>query len=275
MALHDILVLLDEFAHTADRLRLAADLAAAHGATLVGLRVEMHPRLPRQLRTPVVDAAVVAHDAAIRANSDRLKAELSETAKRCGIDHEWWLVEDGGTDDIVDSARYTDIVVVQQHDRSDDEEFPADELIHQLLVRAGRPVLITPNWPVNGVVGSRAVIAWNGSREASRALADAMPLLAKAERTLLVIEGGDGVDERLARVSGHLSRHGIGNVTTQVLTSDDSIQTGGDILRAGNTIDANLLVMGGYGKSRLSEKLFGGVTEFVLYHARLPVLMSH
>ncbi len=275
MSLHDILVFLDEFEHTPDRLRIAADLAAAHGATVIGLRVEMHPRIPRQLRNSVVDSAITAHDAAIRSHSDRLEAALSGAAKARGIGHEWWLVDNGGIDDIVDSARYADLVVVHKHDRSDDEEFPADELIHQLLLRAGRPVLITPNWAVRGVVGSRAVIAWNGSREASRALADAMPLLAKAERAVLVIEGGDGVDERLARVSGHLSRHGIGNVTTQVLTSDDPVQTGGDILRAANTIDANLLVMGGYSKSRLREKLFGGVTEFVLYHARLPVLMSH
>ncbi len=65
MALRDILVFLDEFEHTADRLKVAADLAAAHGATLIGLRVEVQPRIPRMLRGAIEERAMAAHQAAL------------------------------------------------------------------------------------------------------------------------------------------------------------------------------------------------------------------
>lgn len=274
MALRDILVFLDEFEHTPDRLRLAADLAQAHGATLIGLRVEIKPRIPRQLRNAIVDEAMATHNASIRAVSERLRAALEEAAAGRGIASEWWSVEGGGIADIIERARYANLIVVNKHDRQDDEEFPADELIHEILVRSGRPALVAPNWPVTGVAGTRAVIAWNGSRESSRALADAMPLLEKTERAMLVIGENDETEATIARLSGHLARNGV-TVGVKVLKGEDAIQTGGDILLSCNEIEANLLVIGGYGKSRLREKLFGGVTEFVLYHARLPLLMSH
>lgn len=274
MALRDILVFLDEFEHTHDRLRIAADVAQRHNASLLGLRVEIRPQIPRQLRNSVIDAAVAQHERAIRAVSDRLRDELAAAASARGIRYEWWLVEDGGIADIVERARYAGLIVVNKHDREDDEEFPADALIHELLLRAGRPVLITPNWLVPGIAGTSAVIAWNGSRESSRALADAMPLLEKAERTLLIVAASDTSGDIVARLLAHLARNGV-TATPKVLTAEDSIETGGNILRACNEVEANLLVMGGYSRSRLREKLFGGVTEFVLYHARLPVLMSH
>lgn len=274
MNLHDILVFLDDFEHATQRLAIAADLAQAHAATLIGLRIELHPQVPPPLRGFLLNDAVAAHEAAMRSATDRLRVALDEAAATRGVAAEWRLVEQGDASDIVAHARYANLTVVNKHDRRDDEEFPADELIHDLLVRSGRPVLIAPNWPFKGVAGTRAVIAWNGRREASRALADAMPLLAKAERVTLVVAAKDNAEREIEFLRGHLGRNGV-RAAPKVLTSEDSIDTGKNILLECNAIDANLLVMGGYSRSRLRERLFGGVTEFVLYHARLPVLMSH
>lgn len=274
MALRDILVFLDEFEHTTDRLKVAADLAAARGAMLIGLRVEVQPRIPRALRGAVVDQALAAHQAALRAVSDRLEALFRQEAAARGLNSEWWRVADGTMADVVERARYASLIVVSQHDPQDDEEFSADDLIHDLLLGGGRPVLVVPKWPVRGTVGQRAVVAWNNSREASRALADALPLLAGAERVTVMIAPDDRAEAIGARLVACLARHGI-TATYQILEDHPDKSPGVAILRECNALDANLLVMGGYGRSRLQQKVFGGMTEFMLGVARLPVLMAH
>lgn len=274
MALRDILVFLDEFEHTTDRLRIAADLAAARGAVLLGLRVEVQPQIPRALRGAIVDQALAAHQAALRATSDRLEAQFRQEVAARGLHGEWWRVADGAMADVVEHARYASLAVVSQHDPQDDEEFSADDLIHDLLLGGGRPVLIVPKWPVRGTVGQRAVITWNGSREASRALADALPLLAGAERVTVMIAPDDRAEAIGERLVAHLARHGV-VATPKILEDHPDKSPGVAILKECNTIDANLLVMGGYGRSRLHERVFGGMTEFILGVARLPVLMAH
>ncbi len=274
MALRDILVFLDEFEHTADRLKVAADLAAAHGAILIGLRVEVQPRIPRALHGVIVDQALAAHQTALRAVSDRLEALFRQEATARGLNSEWWRVADGAMADVVERARYASLVVVSQHDPRDDEEFSADDLIHDLLLGGGRPVLVVPKWPVRGTVGQRAVVAWNNSREASRALADALPLLAGAERVTVMIAPDDHAEAIGERLVAYLARHGVA-ATPKILEDHPDKSPGVAILQECNAIDANLLVMGGYGHSRLHEKVFGGMTEFVLGVARLPVLMAH
>jgi nucleotide-binding universal stress UspA family protein len=274
MAPSDILVFLDEFEHTADRLQVAADLAATHGSILIGLRVEVQPRIPRALRGAIVDQALTAHQAALRAASDRLEALFRQEVAARGLQGEWWRVADGAMADVVERARYASLAVVSQHDPQDDEEFSADDLIHDLLLGAGRPVLIVPKWPVRGTVGQRAVVAWNSSREASRALADALPLLVKAERVTVMIAPDDHAEAIGERLVAHLARHGVA-ATPKILEDHPDKSPGVAILQECNAIEANLLVMGGYGRSRLHEKVFGGMTEFVLGVARLPVLMAH
>ena len=274
MALSDILVFLDEFEHTADRLKVAADLAAAQNAMLIGLRVEVQPRIPRALRGAIEERAMAAHQTALRAVSDRLEAQFRQEAAARGLRGEWWRVADGAMADVVEHARYASLIVVSQHDPQDDEEFSADDLIHDLLLGGGRPVLVVPKWPVHGVVGQRAVVAWNNSREASRALADALPLLAGAERVTLMVAPDDRAEAIGERLVACLARHGI-VATYKILEDHPDKSPGVAILKECNATDANLLVMGGYGRSRLHQKVFGGMTEFMLGVARLPVLMAH
>ena len=124
----------------------------------------------------------------------------------------------------------------------------------------------------------RALLAWDGSREAARAVGDALPLLRLTQAvTVLVVGGHDASSETGAApgvgIAAHLSRHGIRAEVRNVTTSGMSVP---DTILAQATDDgADLLVMGGYGHSRLREMMLGGTTRYMLHHATLPVLLAH
>lgn len=116
------------------------------------------------------------------------------------------------------------------------------------------------------------VVAWDGSREAARAVAEAMPFLRRASQVMIVtvLQGDD--DETGGDIARHLSRHGISAVISRVDAGIDG--AGGALLTEVQRVGANLLVMGGYGHSRLREWILGGVTRHVLTHSHVPVLMA-
>jgi len=151
-----------------------------------------------------------------------------------------------------------------------------DQLVEAVLFDSGRHVLLVPHGGLTAPSFDRVMIAWNGSREATRALAEAMPFLAKA-RTIHLISIVDDVPEpedvgRAREIIDHLTHHGIeaelhqpsGNSSVGELLIDTAIQT-----------QTDLIVMGGYGHSRLREWLLGGVTQSLLFGSPIPVLISH
>ena len=122
------------------------------------------------------------------------------------------------------------------------------------------------------------LVAWNGSREATRAANDALPILQRADRVVvLAINPGGGIDGHGevpgADLSLHLARHGVSAEAQQVQAEDMNV---GEMLLSRCADEAaDLLVMGAYGRSRVRELVLGGATRHVLEHATLPVLMSH
>ncbi len=182
MAYHDILVLLDQFAHSAVRLDVASDIAARHGARLIGLRVEIQPHVPGAIRSAIVQGALEAHADAVHADTARIEAAFRAAADRRKVRADWWVVREGGIGRVCEFARYANLTVIGQAAPDADEEFSGAELIHDLVLGSGRPVLVVPHTPLAQHVGQRIAVAWNGSREASRAVADAMPLLRRAQR---------------------------------------------------------------------------------------------
>jgi nucleotide-binding universal stress UspA family protein len=152
------------------------------------------------------------------------------------------------------------------------------EMAAEVVIGAGRPVLIMPGVGEYQEIGRRVVIAWNGKREATRAAFDALPLLEKADSVhILTINpdggrGGDGLSPG-SDLALALSRHGIKAVTATSHPAD--ISDGDDLLSRIADESCDLLVMGCYGHSRLREFIFGGVTRHILKHMTVPVLMSH
>lgn len=176
-------------------------------------------------------------------------------------------------DSFVEYARLRDIAILPNRREKLQIERP---LIEAVLFGSGLPIMLIPEDGKTTFAIDRILIAWDYSRTAARAVADAMPLLARAKRVNIVTVSDDKElrprtdAHELAR---HLARHGVAVVVDQALRGNVSI--GDALFRQAASIDADLLVMGGFGHSRLRDFILGGATQHILTSAPLPILMSH
>ncbi|UNK49826.1 universal stress protein [Lysobacter sp. S4-A87] len=152
-----------------------------------------------------------------------------------------------------------------------------DRLFAGLMMESGRPLLLVP---AQSTADSfrRILVAWKPSREAARALHDALPVLEQAESVdLLMVEGSFRSPPMHnaggAEIALHLRHHGI--EVNPVRRNDAGTSTGLAIVDYAKEMRADMIVVGGYGRSRASEIVFGGVTQTLLRHATTPVLFSH
>jgi nucleotide-binding universal stress UspA family protein len=283
MALKDILVHIDDARGHEARLRLAVELARRNDAHLTGLFIiepievaAFAPTGPDVAAFASFDAIQAEHRARRRALADRLAADFRGAAERAGIAAEWRLVEGDPTETATLNARYADLAILGQRDPEKlSLAAPAPEAV---LLGGGRPILVVPYIGSAEVIGRRVLVAWNASREAARALNDALPLLADAESvTVLSINPARGIDGEgdvpAADIALHLARHDVEAEAAYAVAEDIGI---GDVLlsRAAD-LGSDLIVMGGYGHSRLRELVLGGATRTVLRHMTVPVLLSH
>jgi nucleotide-binding universal stress UspA family protein len=213
-----------------------------------------------------------------RAQLERIEAEhraqFEDIVRRHGIQSEWrslpYLSSEVGV-----HAYYADLVVIARPESAGETAAPPG-LAESLVLSSGRPIIV---FPPRGTVSQvrRILVAWSATRESIRAVADALPLLARAKAVeVLVVDhernrGGHG-QEPGADIARHLARHGA-HVEVRRLSSGGK-DVGRLLLSQAAAFGADLLVMGAYGHSHLREWMFGGVTRTVLYEAGLPVLMS-
>ena len=175
-------------------------------------------------------------------------------------------------------ARYADLTVLPAMSRDGSENMLVHDYFHDVMRRSGRPVLVVPEGSSATLPPRRVVIAWKPTREASRAVADAMPLLRMAESVDVVVidpdisEATHG-DEPGADIAAHLARHGLKvNVITRPAMNFSVAYA---LLDHARQVGADLLVAGGYGHSRLREAVLGGTTRELLQTTHLPVLFAH
>ena len=191
-----------------------------------------------------------------------------------------WRDADAGSFPVVglvlDHARVSDLVVASQTDH----EWPASgwlDVADLVAVGSGRPVLVIPNASRLTHIGSRVLVAWNGRREAARAVFDALPILKHAEaiKVVWIDPQSDGEPERTLGqdICEALLRHGVRCDKTKRVTPQDGV--GPTLMAQAQTFGADLLVMGCYGHSRVREFVFGGATRYFLKNMSVPVLMSH
>ena len=176
---------------------------------------------------------------------------------------------------VMDHGRAADLIIAGQTD-PDWDLSPLMDFPERLALESGRPVLVVPYIGRYPEIGRNVVIAWKATREAARAAFDALPILAQAEKVqvLEVRERRDGAS--LApdpTIAASLARHGIKATVRTSIAADMSV--GDEILSRLADADADLLVMGAYGHSRMREFVFGGATRHIARHMTVPTLFSH
>jgi nucleotide-binding universal stress UspA family protein len=199
-------------------------------------------------------------------------------ARNPGVKSEWRASSRDALGAALLSARYADIVIAGQRPPSkEDDTAIARDFCEELVLAAGRPVLFVPYAGRFASFGKRVLVAWNASRESARAVTDALPILQRAETVQVVafepVQGGDHGDIPGADISLYLARHGV--KVTAAQQRSEGVDVGSQVLSRAADLDADLIVMGAYGHSRLREIVLGGVTRTILESMTVPTLMSH
>jgi nucleotide-binding universal stress UspA family protein len=278
MTYKTILLHLNDERRAAGLLDAATSLAARQQAHLIGLFVM--PPLPAYGALSIGSGIVKSGLALFRDEALRVRSLFEEACRARSIAAEWRLIDDVQVpvaSVVMDHGRSCDLIMVSQRDRGWDftQLMEEPELV---AIESGRPVLIIPHAGRFPNFGQRVTVAWNGRREAARAVFDALPLLTAAERVKVIWvnpqkEQALAGDVPTAEICAALARHGVKCEAATAQAPDISV---GNILLSGLTDDSSdLLVMGAYGHTRLREFVFGGATREILQHMTAPVLMSH
>lgn len=278
MEIRNILVHVDGTERARARIQLAANIARKTDAQVTGTFAIPDPATGAYMAGGYVPVEIFEEQRTrAREEADKASRLFEEIVDKAGMRSEW-RVEDGDVATVLARhSRYSDLVVVGKGDPDDPVRFPHPELGGDLAMSCGRPVLIVPNSGNFADVGKRVLVCWNASREAARAVQDALPLLDRADKvTLLAVNPtrtGDHGEIPCADIALHLARHGIKAEATS--TTADGIEVADAILARASDLGVDLIVSGAYGHSRTREWVFGGVSESLLRNMTVPVLMSH
>ena len=280
MTYKDLLVHLDDSKGCAKRVDAAVRLAGRHGAHLTGvypiveipLLDSIREQIPRDIRASMKAEAESRAEIALKG--------FREAAESSGVLYE--VRTDHALDTTLASllsmhARYADLVVLGQVDP--DEPFYGNrDVPEEVVLSSGRPVLVVPYIGAPEAIGRRVVVAWDASREAARAVGDAMPILEQASSVVVVSINPKSTSLGHGEVPGadigvHLARHNVNVEVERVLAGQVSV--GNALLSHIADRGADLLVMGAYAHSRVRELVLGGATRTILESMTVPVLMAH
>ncbi len=278
MPYKDILVHVDGSKNCASRIELAAMLARAQDAHLIGLFVASNPQVPEFVQAMMGQSVQDIQAKFQKEASETAEAQFGALAKASGVPSEWRVAEGDPVEQLSLHGRYADLVVVGQRDSSLMSEPGSVDIADELVFELGRPVMVVPYTGHFKKLGERIMVAWNASRESTRAVGDSIPVLRNAKQvTVLAInpKGGRNGHGAVpgADIAQHLARHGVKAEAQHVFAED--VDVGNMLLSRAADENADLIVMGCYGRSRLREMVLGGATRHLLRHMTVPVIMSH
>ena len=278
MAMKTILVYLPSVKITKNIMAAVANLAARSQAHVIGLHISPSAPLYGEYASEFPPDGLERLIEIGRKHAARVKQAFEENAKSHHLNYEWRYLDlsyGAGEEEIVTEARCADLVICAKS--SDDSPDPWSEFPETAVLQSGRPVLLLPPGS-KPQFGSHVVIAWNNTRESTRAVFDSLDLLRSAISVQAVTLVEDE-DERPfavaagARLIAALSRHGIPAKSEVSFAGNKSA---GEILLSRLTDEGcDLLIMGGYSRSPLREMIFGGVSRVVLRETWVPTLVSH
>lgn len=289
MAFKNVLVQLDNHRNYESRLRIALSLAQQQKGRVLALYVFEMPALPHISYAQGEAYYPTASDAARETyerqrdgafdDAAHFEAAFRAAAQNAGLRARWETWPERPKDLIshmTERSRYADIAILGQADPQHSLFGTLANLPERVMLGSGRPVIVVPYAERRDTFGKHILIAWNDTREAARAVADAMPLIERADAvTVLTVapERDDRFHEPAQKMVQQLTQHGVhAKASTLQGTDADAADL---ILSRADDLGCDLLVMGGYGHSRTRELILGGTTRQVFQTMTLPVLISH
>lgn len=279
MTYKTILVHVDDATNAAARIELAANLAKAEDAHLIGSAMTGVSRfLFETMSADAGTAGIAPFLDTIRQRTERLLTPFEDIARRAGVTSlEKRMTDDEAAGGLSLQARYCDLVVVGQFDPEGNAPSTYADLPEYVTMNGGSPVLIVPYTGAFTRTGERAMIAWDGSMEATKAVHSAIPLLRRAKNVDVVVFNAKSDADAHGQQPGadialYLARHSI---KVNVIQQSTEIDIGNALLSLAANQNSDLMVMGCYGHSRFREVLLGGPTRTVLQSMTIPVLTAH
>ena len=256
----------------------SASVAAALDAHLAGIALVYEPLVPMMIDMYGVPADVIEAQRAENLKTAKAAVQrFEEVAERTAIRAEARMLDApaaSAPNIFAQVARRFDLSIIGQ---PEPDKPTLDRLIVEaVLFDSGRPVLIVPYIQRTALKLDRVLVCWDGSRSAARAVGDAMSFIVRAKTAELVMVASESTksDELPgADIAHHLARHGAKVSVERIVSTEVNVAS--TILSHAADTSADLLVMGGYGHSRLREFVLGGVTRGILGTMTVPTLMSH
>lgn len=280
MSYKTILVSLNDISRSETLLALAAGMAAKHEAHLIGLYVVPAPRIYPAVSAHVTPIVLNETKTFFEEKADQSRKAFEKAANAAGVEAEWRRLNSDSpniADGVIEHGLQADVLLIsQRNDQGNDGIEP--DFCERVVMESGRPVIVVPQSGKFNEIGEHVVVGWNASREATRAVFDAMPMLESSEETRLIWIDPQKQSEKSGNLPGAemaatLTRHGVRSIAEAMPT--DGIGSGDALLNRASDLGADLIVMGAYGHSRLREFVFGGATRTMLDQMTLPVLLSH
>lgn len=279
MSYRSLLVFLDHDSRCAERTRVAISLAKSLDCHVVGLAPTGRVEFPSFDGSPLGIDSVTAAWGLLHRQADVAAERFKDACKQAQLGScETVVVEEDKADALIRHAHCSDLCILGQADPESRTAAIDRSIVERVVLHCARPTLVLPYAGSFKSLGKRVLVAWDDSREASRAVADAMPLLRGADQVQLVSWNDPGAEDaaatsaRLDSMRRWLLWHGV---KAQAHVEASGIAIGDAMLSRAFDFDADLLVMGAYGHARLTEWMLGGATRGLLKSMTLPVLMSH
>ncbi len=261
MPIKSILVVVAGAETTNPALALAFSLAQKHQAHIAALYVKPVVMVYSDgMGFDMTPSVIEAQQAYLQASAEKAESVTKAQAAKAGVEIEW-RCEEGD-----------ELAVAAAHARVSDLVMTTPEVARDLMFEAGIPVLSVPQG-ASDQLAKRVLVAWNGSREAARAVRDARSMIKDSEQVIVAVfdpPHGKGMGHDLANL---LARHGANVSVREMLSDGDNI--GELLMEEAKANGCGLIVMGGYGHSRFREWILGGVTDAILNDSSLPILISH
>jgi nucleotide-binding universal stress UspA family protein len=281
MTYKDILVYVDDSAACDKRIEAAIALAQSHDAHLTGLALDARVTVASFMEVNIPEEVLNTMRQRERERAERIVAHFREAVGHTGLTSDCHVVRTTDIDaarTVAEMARYADLLVLGQIDERDGTPVGGAKLPEDVILTSGRPVLMVPYIGAGNTFGENILVAWHPCRESARSVADALPFLKKAKSVTVlsinpVIGRGAHGEEPGADIALHLARHHV-KVTIDRVTTDE-VSVSDAILAYAADHGSDMIVMGAYGHSRLREIILGGVTQDMLEHMPVPLLMSH